>query len=109
MAAQAGCSQPAVAASPLRQQRIRPWRRRAAPGAHGKGDRQQWCQQQHPQAVLDQHLGGHPRAGLLDQAGFLRFDLAEQIGLQGRQAEALIRRREGRNWASRACCTLPAR
>jgi hypothetical protein len=65
------------------------------------------------------------------QAGFLGFDLAEQIGLQGRQAEALIRRREGRrldggelvlesamvaerstawrNWTRRACCTRPAR
>jgi hypothetical protein len=61
-----------------------------------KAHRQQRRQQQHTQAVLDQHVGGHLRTGLLEQAGFLRLDLGEQIGFQGRQALALIRRREGR-------------
>ena len=31
----------------------------------------------------------------LSRLGFLGFDLAEQVGLEGRQALALIRRREG--------------
>ncbi len=66
-------------------------------GAHRKTHRHQGRQQHHhPQAVEDQHVGGNPRACLLEQAGFLSLDLAEQIGLKGRQAEALIRRREGR-------------
>jgi hypothetical protein len=60
---------------PLRQHRILPWRRRAAPGAHRKPHRQQGRQQQHPQAVFDQHIDGNLRAGLFEQAGFLRFDL----------------------------------
>jgi hypothetical protein len=42
-----------------------PRRRPAASDAHGKPHGQQRRQQQHPQAVFDQHLDAHPRAGLL--------------------------------------------
>jgi hypothetical protein len=68
-----------------------PGRRGDAPGAHRKAHRHQGRQQQHPQAVFEQHVGGYLRACLLEQAGFLSLDLGEQVGLQGRQALPLIR------------------
>jgi hypothetical protein len=68
--------------APLRQHRRLQGRRCAAPGAHRKAHRQQGRQQHHPQAVFNQHLGGHPRAAMLLQAALLRLDLGEQIGLR---------------------------